>query len=156
MNKTMTFKEIHPVEDIRGLSMKQPYAELMLHGKVETRTWKTSYRGWALICSSKEAYSINDLRKIAGENNLTKILSILKESKIEPGKAIAIGFLEACLMSEESNKKSWENTFVDACNLHNTYFHYFTNVQKIKPFDIKGRLNYFTLTEEIINKIEIL
>lgn len=152
----MTFRELHPVEDIRGLSMKQPYAELMLNGKVETRTWKTSYRGWVIICSSKEAYSIDELRKIAGENNLTRINNILSGKRLETGKAIAVGFLEACLMSEESNKKSWENTFVDECNLSNTYFHYFTNVQKIKPFDIKGKLNYFTLTEEIINKIEIL
>lgn len=52
----MKFTEKYPGADIRALSTKQPYASLMLHGKVETRTWDSKYLGWVLICASKQAY----------------------------------------------------------------------------------------------------
>jgi hypothetical protein len=40
---------------MRALSLKQPWANLILSGKktIETRTWGTSYRGDIVICSSK-------------------------------------------------------------------------------------------------------
>jgi len=40
---------------MKALSVKQPYANLIAKGlkTIETRTWRTSYRGPLLICSSK-------------------------------------------------------------------------------------------------------
>jgi hypothetical protein len=43
-------------QKLMALSWKQPYAELMLHGKIETRTWQTKYRGWVMVCASKQPY----------------------------------------------------------------------------------------------------
>lgn len=47
---------------MKALSIKQPWASLVVagHKTVECRTWKTSYRGPLLICSSKGDFEIND------------------------------------------------------------------------------------------------
>lgn len=42
---------------LRALSWKEPYATLMLHGKVETRTWPTDYRGLVLNCVALKDYA---------------------------------------------------------------------------------------------------
>jgi len=41
---------------MKALSIKQPWASLIAQGKktIETRTWKTNYRGPLLICASKK------------------------------------------------------------------------------------------------------
>ena len=43
---------------MKALSVKQPYASMIASGQktIETRTWKTNYRGDLLICSSKKPY----------------------------------------------------------------------------------------------------
>lgn len=40
---------------IKALSVKEPFASFIKSGtkKIETRTWKTKYRGDILICASK-------------------------------------------------------------------------------------------------------
>lgn len=40
---------------MKALSLKQPWANLIASGKktIETRKWKTNYRGDLIICSSK-------------------------------------------------------------------------------------------------------
>ncbi len=40
----------------KALSLKQPFANLVIEGKktIETRKWATSYRGDIVICSSKQ------------------------------------------------------------------------------------------------------
>jgi hypothetical protein len=55
-----------PVPVIKGLSVKQPWAGLIALGQktIETRTWKTDYRGPLLICASarrdERAWQAND------------------------------------------------------------------------------------------------
>ena len=43
------------MSDIRGLSIKQPWAYAIIHlGKdIENRTWRMNYRGWLAIHASK-------------------------------------------------------------------------------------------------------
>lgn len=43
---------------MKALSVKQPYADLIACGRktIETRTWKTNYRGPLLICSSLKCH----------------------------------------------------------------------------------------------------
>src|SRR6516225_9551070 len=42
--------------DIRALSIRQPWAELILRRRkpIEIRTWKSDYRGWLLIHASEK------------------------------------------------------------------------------------------------------
>jgi len=40
---------------MRALSIKPPWIELIVEGRktIETRTWRTNYRGKILLCSSQ-------------------------------------------------------------------------------------------------------
>jgi len=40
---------------IKGLSLHQPFASWIADGSksIETRTWRTSWRGWILVCASR-------------------------------------------------------------------------------------------------------
>lgn len=118
-------KNLFGEEDILALSLKQPYADLMLKGKIETRTWSTSYRGLVLICASLQPYNFSHLMGISGEwqmDRMQKILSPLMldngNSKrrnfyldnwrdlFQKGVAIAVGRLVDCrLMTKEDEDK---------------------------------------------------
>ena len=40
---------------VKAISVKEPWAGMIRRGEktIETRTWKTTHRGWLLICASK-------------------------------------------------------------------------------------------------------
>ena len=44
---------------MKAISIKEPWASLILNGHktIETRTWKTTYRGKLLLCASKKPKS---------------------------------------------------------------------------------------------------
>ena len=48
---------------IKALSIREPYASLIHSGRktIETRTWKTDYRGLLLLCASKKPDWIEDI-----------------------------------------------------------------------------------------------
>lgn len=52
---------------MKALSIKEPWASMICDGKktIETRLWKTNYRGTILICCSKKPYSIRSGHAIA-------------------------------------------------------------------------------------------
>lgn len=94
----MNFNEKYPNTELRALSWKQPFASLMLHGKIETRVWDTKYRGWVLICASKSPYNYDQTRHISGYEQYLRIYETLKLGGAKGlwptfGKAIAIGRL---------------------------------------------------------------
>lgn len=73
----------------KAISLKQPWANLVATGKktIETRKWKTSYRGEIVICSSQkpsitpagyalctaELYHIEPMKKEHEENACIKV-----------------------------------------------------------------------------------
>lgn len=164
------FKDVYPGEGIRALSWKQPFASLMLHGKAETRTWDTKYRGWVLICASKVCYSVNAIADIAGPQQYKRIEEVLvKEYFTLPlGQAIAIGRLKGTgLManivrprpdSEEPHDflvmATEKATFVQ----YNPalWIHSYEDVQPIVPFEWKGSQGWKTLDQATIDKIILL
>lgn len=86
-------------ESLLALSWKDPFATLMLHNKIETRTWATKYRGLVLICASKAKYKISQVMSIAGIEQLQRINGIMMEYSTDysvDGMAIAIGRLVDC------------------------------------------------------------
>ncbi|WP_036383987.1 hypothetical protein [Muricauda sp. MAR_2010_75] len=137
-------------KEIRALSWKQPYASLMLYGKIETRTWNTRYRGKVLICASKQPYSIKDTRLISGHMVTENMIKHNVDANLY-GKAIAIGDLVAV---RPMQPKDEEKCMVK----YNPYLwcHVYENVQPIIPFDWKGTQGWKTLSEEEISKIQIL
>lgn len=74
------------VQMMRGLSMKQPWAEMLIRGQktIETRTWFTQYRGPIVICSSLQVDKAANLK--FGHSM----------PKYSLGMAIGIFYLEDC------------------------------------------------------------
>ena len=142
--------------NMRALSWKEPYASLMLHGKVETRTWKTDYRGLVLICASKKSYSENEVENISGLNQCKRILDVLDanelmwETSLRRGKAIAVGRLVGCRRFEGSYDE--DPTFVKYN--HGLWLHFYEDVRPIVPFDYKGSQGWGKVSQDIFNKIE--
>jgi hypothetical protein len=136
--------------EVRGLSLKQPFASLMLLGKVETRTFKTSYRGLVMICASKERYGDAHLRNWCGQELMSEIALHCPEQP--QGVAIAIGELVDCrpIRPEDAH-------FI---NYHRGWGHmygwHFENMMAIQPFPHKGQQGMPRLSQETKNKIRHL
>lgn len=166
------FKDKYGSQEVRALSWKQPYASLMLHGKVETRTWDTKYRGWVLICASKHPYNTNSVNQISGAVQMDRIFKtigaeeipnmpiksyIIQNDKFQIGQAIAIGYLEDCFRMErfaDLKLSIEERCFVKYSP--NLYMHIYKNVQAIEPFDWKGSQGWKKLDQETIDKIILI
>lgn len=152
--------------EVRALSWKQPYADMMLQGKIETRLWPTNYRGLVLICASKVAYSDDDLDDIIGDGALFKVVKFSKRTnrrcELLNGHAIAIGRLVDCrpmrpedeLLTLVKYKKPWVETI---CRGKNRQFkiverqlwcHIYSEVYPIRPFEWKGTQGWKKLSED--------
>lgn len=145
-----------PDQELRALSWKAPFSELMLRGKIETRTWKTNYRGWVLICASKKSYSPHELEVISGPTQYFRILPhlISQHGFVQEwryGVAIAIGRLVDCRPME---LKDEAECFV-AYN-PNLFCHVYTDVQAIKPIPWKGSQGWGKVPIEIKMQMEEL
>ena len=143
-----------PDKPIRALSWKEPFASLMLCGKIETRTWATSYRGWVLICASKAPYNHKQIDTLADKRQQGRIWASLGggvNTPINPGMAIAVGYLANCRSMLPTDA---EKCFVDfGLDL---YCHIYIDVQPIQPFPWKGSQGGRTLMESQRGKIVLL
>ena len=101
---------------MKALSIKEPWASMILEGKktIETRTWGTKHQGKILLCASKNP-----------------------KSKIS-GKAFAIAEFLGCLPMKKSDEKS------ACCEIYpNAVSWFLGDIKIIKPFDVKGQLGLF-------------
>src|ERR1035437_5544826 len=134
-------------QEIKALSWKEPFATMMLYGKIETRTWHTNYRGLVLICASKVAYSLNAELNICGGEQHRRLLDVLCEHHLNLtdtyGMAIGIGYLFCCRPMAEFDE---DKTFVQYNP--DLFCHIYRDVKAIKPFAWKGKMGWKTLTEE--------
>jgi len=115
---------------MKAISIRNPYAHLIMCGEkeIECRSWQTDYRGDLLICSSANP-KIKDT--ICGY-----ALCIVRLDGIEPFKK---EHLDAACMSEMPEGKQ--------------YAWHLTDLRIIKPFAVKGKLNFFNVDDK---QIEIL
>lgn len=140
--------------NVRALSWKQPFAELMLppFNKIETRVWHTNYRGLVLICASKQPYSEMQLIGISGEIQTQRIFNTLN-SRRQPertGQAIGIGYLVDCRpMRKEDEDKCFVKYYPDL------YCHIYQHVTPIQCIEWKGKQGWSTLSNEVKQKIII-
>lgn len=141
-------------EEVRALSLKHPYAHLMLppHNKIETRTWDTKYRGLVLICCTKKPYTYKDIVDISGlrqHDRITRALRSLREYHY--GMAIAVARLV--------DSRPMIPTDADLCFVEykpHLYCHIYDEVRLIHPFPFKGTQGWQILSEEVKRKIEYL
>lgn len=115
---------------MKALSLKQPWAELIVLGKkiIETRKWKTNFRGEFYIHASK-TFNKGDCEEFGIKNPVTGAL---------------IGKAELVDVKEYKNEKEFKNDY----NKHfaKTFVRYgylLRNIKRIKPIPYKGKLNFF-------------
>lgn len=122
-------------QELKALSWKEPFASLMLHGKIETRTWHTHYRGKVLICSSQKPYSKKQILAIMGFGNYSRWQKMNLE--MLNGHAIAIGTLIDCRPMTEDDVT---NAFVKYNP--DLYCHVYEDVRAIEPIPFKGQVGW--------------
>lgn len=140
-------------EPIRALWWKQPFGSLMLHDKIETRTWYTGYRGLVLICTSKASYSQESVESISGPVQFKRVIETLKDDDTvdHEGLALAVGRLVDCRPMVKADE---DKTFV--AYYPELYCHIYESVTPIKPFSIKGCQGWKKLESDIWNQIEFV
>ena len=146
--------ELLKEKGLRALSWKQPFATLMFHEKIETRTWPTKYRGWVLICASKVPYSTDKILEIMGREQHDRVVRLFLKHEYSVsqncGKAIGIGELVDC--------QPMMPTYEDRCFVQHDadlYCHFYENVRAIKPIDFRGQQGWKKLDDDFIDKIKI-
>lgn len=168
--KALSIKKLlnDPKHEVRALSWKQPYAQLMLHGKIETRTWDTKYRGLVLICASKGEYSGNQIYDISGRGLSHKVYSAVypNERYRRPlGKAIAIGRLvDSRPMTKEDEvacyvqyNEPWQTRAKNGTlKTVQRWCHVYEDVVPIEQFNWNGVQGWKILDDKIKSKIKFL
>lgn len=103
---------------MKAISLKEPWASLILEGKktIETRVWKTNYRGKLLLCASKNPRSSISGKAFATAN----LVDIRHMAKTDEAKA-------CCKVYEGAY--SW----------------ILSDITVIKPFEVKGSLGLFNM-----------
>ena len=106
---------------MKAISIKEPWASMILAGEktIETRTWRTKYRGPLLLCASKKPESDISGHAFA----IVDLVGIRKMTMEDEAHACCKVY---------SNAKSW----------------FFENLRKIKPFPVKGQLRIFEVDIE--------
>lgn len=159
-------------EKILALSWKQPFASLMLHGKIETRVWPTNYRGLVLICASLKPYSDTQILNICGKEQYLHAHKTLNGNSGLPGHAIAIGKLVHCrpMVKEDEDKcfveyqEPWLATDKNGILTKKAamgiktklWCHIYEDVKPIEPFPWSGTQGWKEVTEEQKKQIILL
>ncbi len=119
---------------MKALSVKQPWAEFIASGRktVETRTWRTKYRGPLLICASRNRHE----EAFKWFENGTWITGIDMTISFPLGVAVAIVELIDVRQMVNADCKA------AMCEL-NKYAWVLKNVRRVDPFPVKGELGLF-------------
>ena len=122
---------------MKVLTIKEPFATLIKNKVkyIETRSWKTNYRGELFIHASK--IPVQTLR-----NNILK--DVIKDMKLNCGNIICKCNLVDCIyMTEEFIKKEKEknkNSFIAGHYEVGRYAWVLEDVEPITPIKVKGQL----------------
>ena len=123
---------------MKVISIKEPFATLIMNGSklIETRSWKTNYRGELYIHASGKS--------LAKEYLNPYVLELVKDMDMNYGNIICKGNLVDCIyMDEEFLKKIQSNNKEYNLGLYELgrYAWVFEDVVPIKLIKAKGKLN---------------
>lgn len=121
---------------MKVISIKEPFATLIKENikNIETRSWKTNYRGEIYIHASK----VSDKRRTQ------ELLELTKDLKMNNGNIIAKATLVDCkYMDQEFIKEIKQNETEYLCGYYEEgrYAWILKDIKKIKPIPAKGKLN---------------
>lgn len=119
---------------MKALSVRNPYAHEILCGEkeYEFRTWQTDYRGDLLICSSANP----------------------KIKHTICGHALVIVRLNDIIRVTKKNCEDFGLEKSDLADVEKLYAWQLTDLRVIKPFPVKGKLNFFNVDDELIEIID--
>lgn len=123
---------------MKCLSIKEPYASLIMHKykMIETRSWKTNYRGELFIHASIKMVD----KKLLNND----VLELIKDIKMNYGKIICKVKLVDCIyMDDEFIKEIRQNKKEYACGRYEVgrYAWILEDIEPIPSIDAKGKLN---------------
>ena len=137
---------------MKVISIKEPFATLIMNGtkKIETRSWKTNYRGELFIHASGKS-----LTKEFPINNT--VLNLIQGLDMNYGNIICKGTLVNCIyMDEKFISEIKKDSIEYECGLYEVgrYAWVFENVAPIYPIPVKGKLNIWNFDGkyEVIKK----
>lgn len=132
---------------MKSLTIREPFASLIKNEVkyIETRSYKTKYRGDILIHSSKKKYPFRD-----------SIKHLINEEELEYGKILCIAKLTDCVLidkeyQEKVMKEDYNNYLCGNYEL-NRYAWVLEDIRVVKPISVKGQLglwNYNGIIEII-------
>lgn len=131
---------------MKAVSIKQPWANMIADGEktIETRTWKTSYRGPLLIVSSKKP----DLTMLPQTSN-RKLNALVMAEHGPYGYAVAVARLTGCRPMQP------DDTVATACCCYPGAIAWLLkDTRRIKPFPVKGSLGLYDVDDALIKVLE--
>jgi len=142
---------LNTINEVRILTIRQPFASLMLHGKIETRTWSTKYRGPVLIHAGLIPFKWNQVLEYSSTDQFDEMCDLFRHYNIDKycGHAIAVGNLVDCRSMRKADETK---AFVQWSS--SLYSFVFEDVKSIVPFQIRGTQGFRRLTPVEIEKIE--
>ena len=118
---------------MKAISIRNPYAHLILCGEkeYEFRSWQTDYRGDLLICSSANPKIKNTICGYAlclvRLNDITEVTAKnCRDFGLEKGDL------------SDGKMYAWQ----------------LTDVRVVKPFPVKGKLNFYNVDDELIEILD--
>ena len=123
---------------MKALSLKQPFAELIVSGKktIELRNWKTKFRGEFLVHASKVPH-FGAMKRFGFSRNDLALGKIVGKVKLVDVKKYA---------SEEENLKDKDKHLADGS--WGKYGFVLENPKRIKPISAKGKLNFWEFDDK--------
>ena len=117
---------------MKALSLKQPWAKLIVSGKktIETRKWKTNFRGKFFIHASKNS-DLEYADELGFKNLITGEI---------------IGVAELVDVKEYKNKEEFDRDYKK--HFAKSFVKYgfiLKNTKRINPIKYKGQLNFFEI-----------
>ena len=139
---------------MKAISIKEPFASLIASGvkKIETRSWKTNYRGELFIHASK--IPVQTLR-----DNILK--GVTKDMNLNCGNIICKCNLVDCVyMDEKFIENIKQNPIEYSVGVYKIgrYAWILEDIELIVPIPINGKLNVwnFDLKYELINNYKLI
>lgn len=131
---------------MKALSLRQPFAGLIIAGAktIETRKWRTSYRGPLLICSSQRDYG---WRACLNYEPLRGGLWVQRCHDCDLCRRVGIGANGLAVGIVDvvgCRRMTIEDEAAACCSWYSSAWSWILkNPQKIDPFPVKGRLRLF-------------
>lgn len=144
---------------MKVISIKEPFASFIKEGykKIETRSWKTNYRGELFIHASGKNIAKKFLKN-------KYIVSLTNELNMNYGNIICRGILVDCVYMDEdflNLMKKNENEFNLGLYEIGRYAWILEDVEPIYPIPAKGKLNiwnydgdYEIITNQKLGKVK--